>query len=88
MFEMFPSGLPGFNGPPVHITLKDDGKPTFLKSHAVPLALKDDVVKEVDRLLQQEVWKPVEYCNWGTPLVVVGKKRRYITSLWWLPQHA
>ncbi|XP_049511924.1 uncharacterized protein LOC125940178 [Dermacentor silvarum] len=68
--EVFRSDLPGFNGPPVHIELKDDAKPTFLKSRTVPLALKDDVAKEVDRLVQQGVWEPVEYSNWATPLVV------------------
>ncbi|XP_049517164.1 uncharacterized protein LOC125942945 [Dermacentor silvarum] len=72
--EVFRSDLPGFNGPPVHIELKDDAKPTFLKSRTVPLALKDDVAKEVDRLVQQGVWEPVEYSNWETPLVVVRKK--------------
>ncbi|KAL1476311.1 hypothetical protein MTO96_036602 [Rhipicephalus appendiculatus] len=29
-----------FNGPPVHIELKDDAEPTFLRSRPVPLALK------------------------------------------------
>ncbi|XP_065288318.1 uncharacterized protein [Dermacentor albipictus] len=62
--------LPGFNGQPIHIELKDDAQPVFFKSRPVPLALKDDVGKEVDRLVQQGVWEPVAYSNWATPLVV------------------
>ncbi|XP_072144697.1 uncharacterized protein [Dermacentor andersoni] len=50
---VFRRDLPGFNGPPIHIELKDDAQPVFLKSRPVPLALKDDVGKEVDRLVQQ-----------------------------------
>ncbi|KAK8777013.1 hypothetical protein V5799_029642, partial [Amblyomma americanum] len=72
--EVFRRDLPGFNGPPVHIELKDDAQPVFLKSRPVPLALKDDVANEVDRLVQQGVWEPVSYSNWATPLVVVRKK--------------
>ncbi|XP_075559322.1 uncharacterized protein LOC142590796 [Dermacentor variabilis] len=64
-------GLRGFNGPPVLIQLKDDAQPVFLKSRPVPLALKDDVGKEVDRLVQQAVSEPVAYSNWATPLVVL-----------------
>ncbi|XP_077512794.1 uncharacterized protein LOC144123963 [Amblyomma americanum] len=66
--EVFRRDLPGFNGPPVHIELKDDAQPVFLKSRPVPLALKDDVANEVDRLVQQGVWEPVSYSNWATPL--------------------
>ncbi|XP_077498603.1 uncharacterized protein LOC144109675 [Amblyomma americanum] len=73
--EVFRRDLPGFNGPPVHIELKDDAQPLFLKSRPVPLALKDDVANEVDRLVQQGVWEPVSYSNWATPLVVKAQLR-------------
>lgn len=72
--EMFRSDLPGFNKPRVHIELKDDARPVFLKSRPVPLALRDDVAKEVDCLVEQGVREPVEYSNWATPLIVVRKK--------------
>ncbi|KAL1424602.1 hypothetical protein MTO96_020006 [Rhipicephalus appendiculatus] len=43
-----PGDLPGFNGPPAHIEQKDNARPTFLKSRPFPLALKDDVAKELE----------------------------------------
>ncbi|KAK8780263.1 hypothetical protein V5799_018395 [Amblyomma americanum] len=63
-FEVFRRDLPGFIGPPVHIELKDVAQQVFLKSQPVPMVLKDDVAKEVDRLVQQGVWQPVNYSNW------------------------
>ncbi|XP_075527628.1 uncharacterized protein LOC142559838 [Dermacentor variabilis] len=80
--EVFRRDLPGFNGPPIHIELKDDAQPVFLKSRPVPLALKDDVGKEVDRLVQQGIWEPVAYSNWATPLVVylAGREFTVITD--------
>ncbi|XP_077486838.1 uncharacterized protein LOC144098213 [Amblyomma americanum] len=78
--EVFRRDLPGFNGPPVHIELKDDAQPVFLKSRPVPLALKDDVANEVDRLVQQGVWEPVSYSNWATPLVVPGSHSRCLLA--------
>ncbi|XP_075559299.1 uncharacterized protein LOC142590759 [Dermacentor variabilis] len=79
---VFRRDLPGFNGPPIHIELKDDAQPVFLKSRPVPLALKDDVGKEVDRLAQQGIWEPVAYSNWATPLVVylAGREFTVITD--------
>ncbi|XP_075553516.1 uncharacterized protein LOC142586149 [Dermacentor variabilis] len=79
---VFRRDLPGFNGPPIHIELKDDAQPVFLKSLPVPLALKDDVGKEVDRLVQQGIWEPVAYSNWATPLVVylAGREFTVITD--------
>ncbi|KAL3209725.1 hypothetical protein MRX96_052311 [Rhipicephalus microplus] len=50
--------LLGFIGPPVHYALKDGAKPTFLKSHLVPLALKDNVATQMDRLLQPTLTLP------------------------------
>ncbi|KAL3248336.1 hypothetical protein MRX96_056536 [Rhipicephalus microplus] len=47
--------LLGFNGPPVHIALKHGARPTFLKSRPVPLAVKDNVAKEMDRLVTRSL---------------------------------
>uniref|UniRef100_A0A131XQ90 RNA-directed DNA polymerase n=1 Tax=Ixodes ricinus TaxID=34613 RepID=A0A131XQ90_IXORI len=72
--EVFSKDLPGCNHDPVHIDLKEEAQPVFLKSRSVPFALKDDVAKEIDSLVQQGVWEPVQSATWATPIVVVRKK--------------
>ena len=72
--EVFSKDLPGCNHDPVHIDLKEEAQPVFLKSRSVPFALKDDVAKEIDSLVQQGVWEPVQSATWATPIVDVRKK--------------
>lgn len=42
--EVFANDLPGCTQDPVHTDLKNEAQPVFLKSRAVPFALRDDVV--------------------------------------------
>lgn len=72
--EVFANDLPGCTQQPVHIDLKNEAQPVFLKSRAVPFALRDDVAAEIDRLVKQGVWEPVQSSTWATPIVVVRKR--------------
>ncbi|XP_075539869.1 uncharacterized protein LOC142574731 [Dermacentor variabilis] len=39
--------------PPLHIKLKEDARPKFLKCRSTPFALKDDVITELEKLEQE-----------------------------------
>ena len=58
----------------VHIKMKKDATPRFHKARQIPYALKNRVDKELDRLVQEGVYKPVEISEWAAPIVPVIKK--------------
>lgn len=58
-------------------------KPTtclrFFRAHVIPVALKDNVKAELDRLTNAGMIRPITSSEWALPLVVVKKptgKRR------------
>lgn len=72
--DVFGETFPGAAIPPVHIELKHDAQPKFLKCRSIPFALKDDVINELDKLERQGVLQPTQYAEWATPVVIVRKK--------------
>ena len=64
----------GITGLRAQIKLKSDVKPVFQKSRAVPYAMSEEVEKEYDRLVKADILYPVEYSDWGTPVVCVQKQ--------------
>ncbi|XP_037521015.1 uncharacterized protein LOC119397663 [Rhipicephalus sanguineus] len=71
---VFSEEIPGNNGPPVTLELREDATPKFLKARSVPFALQTSVENELDRLQKQEIIEPTQHSEWATPLVVVRKK--------------
>lgn len=61
---------------PLHITLKEGAKPTFVKgSFGVPLALKDQLKAELEEQKENGIIRRVkEPTDWCSPIVVVPKK--------------
>lgn len=57
-----------------HLELKEGAKPKFCRARPIPLALKEKVKAEIDRLVDQQVLTPVNTSNWATPLVIVKKR--------------
>uniref|UniRef100_A0A2H1V9U2 SFRICE_009183 n=1 Tax=Spodoptera frugiperda TaxID=7108 RepID=A0A2H1V9U2_SPOFR len=72
--EVFKDELGTYRGKPVSIHLKPNAHPKFLKARPVPYAIKDRVEKEIDRLVAENVLKPVSYSDWATPVVPIIKK--------------
>ncbi|XP_065219763.1 uncharacterized protein K02A2.6-like [Planococcus citri] len=57
----------------VDIPLKPDSKPVFCHARPVPYAIRPGVEKELDRLIDAGVLKPVVSSDWATPIVPVRK---------------
>lgn len=72
--EVFRDELGTYRGDPVAIQLKPNAAPKFLKARPVPFAIKDRVEKEIDRLVGENVLRPVSFSEWATPVVPIIKK--------------
>ena len=57
------------------IKFKNIAKPKFCKPRAVPIALQPDLAQAYDAGIAQGIWTPVQFNDWGTPVVPVRKKR-------------
>ncbi|XP_055714392.1 uncharacterized protein K02A2.6-like [Phlebotomus papatasi] len=51
----------------VNLELKEDAKPVFMKHHAPPMALRERIDQELDKLIEQGVIEAVENSEWATP---------------------
>lgn len=72
--EIFKEELGKYRGDPVAIQLKSNAIPKFLKARPVPFAIKDRVEQEIDRLVKENVLRPVSFSEWATPVVPIIKK--------------
>jgi hypothetical protein len=71
--EVFDSGLGEFSGPPVHLQLKTNARPRFMRARSVPFALKAKVEAQLDKEIQQGVLTPVTHSDYASPVVPVLK---------------
>lgn len=55
------------------IHLRDDARPIFYRANEVPYALKEKVSDELDRLVRENIIKPVKRSDWASPIVIVPK---------------
>lgn len=72
--DVFSGTLGEFNKGLIKLNLKCNYEPKFCKPRPLPLALKDRVEKEIEKLVRLGVLEPVDYSEWGTPIVPVLKK--------------
>ena len=65
--------LPTIKGYQHKIILAPDAKPTCIKLRRLPLSVRDEVSKELQRLLQEGIIERIEASPWVNPLVVSRK---------------
>ena len=71
--EVFDGRLGELKGHRVHIQLKPDARPRFIKARPVPYAIRDEIGRELDRLVEQGVYQPISHSDWATPIVPITK---------------
>lgn len=71
--EVFDGTLGTFNKFKVTLRVKEGSNPKFFKPRTLPLALKEPVENELNRLLKLGILKKVDHSEWGTPIVPVLK---------------
>ena len=53
----------------LEVKFKQDARPVFYKPRPVPFAVRDDLAKAYEQGIARGVWKPVQFNNYGTPVV-------------------
>ena len=69
VFEEQLGKLKGFEA---KILVDQEATPRFCKARSVPLAMREKV-EELQRLVQEGLWEPVEFASWAAPTVTVPK---------------
>nr|KAG5701179.1 hypothetical protein BaRGS_023288 [Batillaria attramentaria] len=59
----------------LEVKFKSDAKPVFHKARPVPFALRDDLTKGYEEGIAKGVWKPVQFNDYGTPVVPIRKTK-------------
>ena len=54
--------------------LKKNSVPKFLPARTVPIVIEKQVYAEIEKMVKQGYWTPVNQSKWATPLVPVPKK--------------
>ena len=70
---VFEEGLGPMKGFEAKILVDSDAAPKFCKARSVPLATREKVEEEIQRLVQEGILEPVEFSQWAAPTVTVLK---------------
>ena len=71
--EVFTEELGTLQGYKAHIHVDPAVKPKFCRARTVPYARRDQVEKELERLVEVDVLEPVRFAEWAAPIVPVLK---------------
>ena len=72
-FEVFSPGLGTMKGVEVWLNVDKGAKPVFYKARPVPYSIKEKTELELERLVSENIFQPVEYLEWASPIVPVKK---------------
>ncbi|XP_046559854.1 uncharacterized protein K02A2.6-like [Haliotis rubra] len=71
--EVFDEGLGHLKDFKVRLSVQDNAVPVFCKVRNVPLALRQKVDAEIDRMESEDIIRKVRFSQWATPVVPVVK---------------
>ena len=71
--ELFNNDLGCLKDYELEIKFKTDAKPVFHKPRPVPFAIQDELNLAYEAGIQKGIWKPVQFNQYGTPVVPVRK---------------
>ena len=72
--NVFSPELGTMKGVKVSIDINPEATPRFFKARPVPYAIKEKIERELERLVKEGIFKPVNHSKWATPIVPVIKK--------------
>lgn len=77
ILKKFPSltskTLGGHNGTPIHIELKENAHPKFIKARRIPYGLQEAAMDALKSMVNQKMLTPVDQSDWATPVLFVRK---------------
>ena len=53
------------------IKVEEGAKPKFVRARSVPYSMREEVEKELERLVAEGALEPVTHSEWATPIVVI-----------------
>ena len=71
--EVFKSEMGTLTGFEVELKVDPDCSPKFCKTRPVPYALNERIKKELERLVKDDMYEPIQYSKWAAPIVPVLK---------------
>jgi hypothetical protein len=71
--ELFEDELGCLKDFELEVQFKTDAKPVFHKARPVPFALRDDLAKGYEDGIAKGIWQPVQFNEYGTPVVPIRK---------------
>ena len=71
--DVFKDGLGTVKGVKAKIYVDPEATPQFHRARSVPFALRKKVEAELERLQQDNIIEPVQFCEWAAPIVPVVK---------------
>uniref|UniRef100_A0A5S6QYG5 RNA-directed DNA polymerase n=1 Tax=Trichuris muris TaxID=70415 RepID=A0A5S6QYG5_TRIMR len=72
--DLFSENIGSVKAPPTKLHIEENVAPIQMSARKVPLALRDRISLELDRLVGQCVLEPVEYTYCATPIVPIIKE--------------
>lgn len=79
--EVFRNELEKFSGGIASLSLRQGAKQVFYKPRSVPIALREKVEYELIEFVKSDVLKPVEFCDWATPIMLVLNKNGRVVRI-------